>query len=290
VAVDARLELDTIGPLLAESRHLRQPEPTSAFDPPQKASDSELSVFLMILCGTSTVYSCNTLKKCNFFFVGPEFVFYFLPMPQFHLVFTVLGRLFKTSFKSDGVLMTKKIELAAALALMLVSAQSSASLLGDTFSAELLELGSNLGGPNEHVVGAGPEGNWFSQIQYDLSASSITVNSISTLVDAEWVGGLAFSFFDLDNFANPLSTITGVSVVGGSGGGWSLIDDTDVSFTANSVLIDASEIGGVSVALDQSVTVSLTFRDGSSAPVPAPATFALMGLGLASLGWKHRKS
>ncbi|MHC4108701.1 MAG: hypothetical protein ACYSTY_11505, partial [Planctomycetota bacterium] len=50
-----------------------------------------------------------------------------------------------------------------------------------------------------------------------------------------------------------------VNVTSATGTGWSDVDNSNVSFTAHSVTIDASEIGGVTVAPDQLVSIEITF-------------------------------
>ena len=162
-----------------------------------------------------------------------------------------------------------------------------ASLIGDEISAELLLNGSTFDGPNVHTVGAGVEGNWFGQIAYDLATDTITVSSLQDAAqypNISWRSGLAFSFFDLD-WLPTLDQIIGVSVLSATGAGWSLIDDSDLSFTANSVLIDASKIAFAQVALDQQVTIQLQTRHA----VPLANTVALTSIGFLGLVWSRRR-
>ncbi len=104
------------------------------------------------------------------------------------------------------------------------------------------------------------------------------MSSIIDDVNLGWNTNLAFSFTDLDWLPTP-GAIIGVSVISATGEGWSLIDDSDVSFTADSVLIDASEIAGdFQVAFDQSVTIELTTMH-----IPEPSTLAFVVCGLFGL-------
>ncbi len=132
---------------------------------------------------------------------------------------------------------------------------SGASLIGDDYIANLLQDGAVLGTNNDTAL-LGPDafGNWFGQLGYDVEASSITVSSLVNI--GVWPTGVAFEFLDLD-FLPAGSEIIGVSVINASGAGWDLIDDSDVTFTANSVTIDASKIAGALTAFDQTVTVQL---------------------------------
>ncbi len=106
------------------------------------------------------------------------------------------------------------------------------------------------------VAQVGPDavGNWLGQIGYDLEARTIRVESLIT-DPAVWVQGLVFEFSDL----NPGGVITGARVIASGGAGWSLINDSDVSFTATTVRIDASKIGNMPISTDQFVTVELEF-------------------------------
>ena len=146
-----------------------------------------------------------------------------------------------------------------AAAVLLAAANLHASLVGDEITANGLILDVVFASHTETVL-EGPEaiGNWLGEIGYDLEASTITVSS---LVDQEsgasWVCGISFEFLDLDWVDFPDGEIVGVHVTSATGAGWSNIDDSDLSFTAHSVTIDASEIGDVQVAPDQSVSIEI---------------------------------
>lgn len=73
-----------------------------------------------------------------------------------------------------------------------------------------------------------------------------------------------------DRVSSPF--IRGATVIDAGGEGWSLPDDTDVSFTATSVTMDAAEIHDFATALDQFVTVRIAY-------LPAPGATALLGFG-----------
>jgi len=143
------------------------------------------------------------------------------------------------------------------------------SLIGDDYIANVLVNGPVVLTNNDTAL-LGPDaiGNWEGSIGYDVEADTITVSSLLNL--STWVDDLAFEFLDLD-FLPAGVEIVGVSVINAAGAAWDQIDDSDVSFTANSVRIDASEIGGAAISLDQTVTVQLI--TGPAAP-PCPGDIA----------------
>ncbi len=157
----------------------------------------------------------------------------------------------------------KKMYAMIVLCLAAVAPVATAqSLIGDDYIADVLVNGAVLTTNNDTVL-LGPDaiGNWFGALGYDVEAATINVESATTV--GNWSGGLEFEFLDLD-FLPAGVEIVGVSVINAAGAGWDQIDDSDVSFTANSVTIDASEIAGITPALDQTVTVQLI--TGPAAP------------------------
>ncbi len=160
--------------------------------------------------------------------------------------------------------------------ILAVGTAAEASLVGDAISAELLRNGGNFDGPNLHIVGTGPEGNWFNQIEYDLDSATITVRSLFDFEDGRiWVDDMAFSFTSLDWLPTP-GRITGATVVDAVGEGWDQIDDGDLSFSDNSLLIDVADIGSARVTIaPQSVTVRLI-----TTHIPEPTTLILAGLAI----------
>jgi hypothetical protein len=151
--------------------------------------------------------------------------------------------------------------LLASIGAVLSANTAQASLVGDEITANLYEF-ENLISSITETVFEGPEvtGNWLGAIGYDIEASTITLWSIPPQPAAAWVHGLAFEFADLDWVGFPDGgEIVAVNVTSATGPGWSDVDNSNVSFTAHSVTIDASEIGGVTVAPDQLVSIEITF-------------------------------
>jgi len=157
------------------------------------------------------------------------------------------------------------------------------SLIGDDYIADVLVNGGVFLSNNDTAL-LGPDaiGNWFAQVGYDVEADTITVSSLGDGVS--WLEGLAFDFLDLD-FLPAGSQIVGAIVTNAAGAGWDQIDNSHVSFTANSVTIDASEIGGAAVALDQTVTVQLISGPVATCPGDIADDFGTIGAdGIVSFG------
>jgi len=159
------------------------------------------------------------------------------------------------------------------------------SLIGDDYVADVLRNGGTmLLGSNNDTALLGPDanGSWFTSLIYDVEADTITVSSISTT--GLWVFGLTFEFHDLD-FLPAGVEIIGVNVTNAAGAGWDQIDNSNVSFTANSVTIDAAEASGITPALDQTVTVQLITSPAATCPGDIADDFGTIGAdGMVSFG------
>ncbi len=145
------------------------------------------------------------------------------------------------------------------------------SLIGDDYIADLYAFGSLFASNNDTaLVGPDADGTWSGaeSIPYDLEADTINVESAVTI--GSWASGVVFEFRDLD-FDVPDMRIVGVNIVRATGAGWDQIDLSDISFTDNSVRIDAAEIAGITPALDQGITVQVI--SGPPAP-PCPGDIA----------------
>ncbi len=136
------------------------------------------------------------------------------------------------------------------------------SLIGDDYIADLYINNSLFTSNNDTaLVGPDADGTWSNaaSLPYDLEANTINVES--SFSSGSWTTGIQFEFRDLD-FDVPGQKIVGVNILRATGNGWDQIDLSDISFTGNSVFIDASEIAGIVPALDQGITVRV---------IPGPA-------------------
>ena len=151
--------------------------------------------------------------------------------------------------------------LLTSIGALLMANPAQASLIGDEITATAYEFGNPICGPVTEIVQEGPEvmGNWCQAIGYDIEASTIHVWTLTPPPHgAAWLPGLSFEFVDLDCLPDG-GEIVAVNVTSATGEGWSNIDSSDLSFTAHSVTINASDIAGVTVANDQSVSIEITF-------------------------------
>ena len=106
-------------------------------------------------------------------------------------------------------------------------------------------------------------------LQFDFGASTLT---ISDGVVSSWsaFGNYVFSGFD--------QTITGLSIASNTGFSGSIVNN--FSFTSNSITFDFNP------SSQRTADSVLVFNIQQ---VPEPATLALLGLGLAGLGFSRRK-
>lgn len=152
--------------------------------------------------------------------------------------------------------------------------QAKATLIGDDVTFELFSDGRSAFGPFTETVDAGAEFNVVEQIAIDVGASSIdfvvigevgriTGNFDFVLTDLDWIGE-AGVIIDL-----VLDAVQGIG---------------SVSFTEDSVSFSVFE--GDSVSLGVLASIEIVTRHAS---VPEPGTLALLGLGLAGLGFSRRR-
>ena len=149
------------------------------------------------------------------------------------------------------------------------------SLIGDDYIGRV-NVGTFMDQINADTALAGPDaiGDWFGQLAYNVESDTVTVNSIIDSGSSSWGFDITFEFYDLD-FVPPGLQITDVNVINAAGARWDQLDDSDISFTADSIIIDAAEIVGAQVSLDQTVTVQIT--TGPACPGDIDEDFGFAG-------------
>jgi hypothetical protein len=171
----------------------------------------------------------------------------------------------------------KATVLGAAVAMFAAfSGPAQATLIGDDVTLELLADGSNFFGPVTETVGAGVEFDLFPFFAADVGASTIDLDAIFGSAVLVIGGDFDFVFTDLD-WVGESGVIVDVVLTAFQGIG-------SVSFTGDSVTI--SFLTDDRFVAGPIASIEIITRHAS---VPEPGSLALLGLGLAGLGFARRK-
>ncbi len=172
------------------------------------------------------------------------------------------------------------IKFCAVLSLVTLTGFANAGLIGDTVGCQQTGEGTFSCDAASAIVGPGNEfgiGSSYSFIEVDISDSIVDLFFPSS----GSLGATVFVLSDLD-WSLPGFALSGVSIIEQSG--ITGFDLSDLSFTDDSLTVDLIDTDYNGQAFAQ---IGLQFTN--PAAVPAPATLALFGLGLAGFAFVRRK-
>ena len=155
--------------------------------------------------------------------------------------------------------------LSAAACLTLAGAANAQSLIGDAYLANLFNDGDLFQGRSNvdrALLGPDAVGNWLRLVGYDVEHDTIEVRM---LTNTSALAGRLFEFSDLDLLGgDPRSQIIGAQVISSAGAAWGQIDDSDISFTHDTVVIDGQVLSDAAWARNDFVRVGREFAPRAS--------------------------
>lgn len=169
----------------------------------------------------------------------------------------------------------------ASVAALVMCAPSAvqATFIGETVRAEYRypDLGTvYLGNQQDAVVGAGVE---FPSIFF---GSSVDISANQILINQSALGYASGTPFDGFVFSDLLGTIP--EIIGAS------LNSTNIAaFDASRITFDADNVYALHGGIGSTTVGDFVLIDVTFAPVPEPGTLALIGLGLAGLGYARRR-
>ena len=179
----------------------------------------------------------------------------------------------------------RKIQLTVLLAIISVCASSTAlaTLIGDTitFNTHFPSDGS-ITSSQDFLVSGGIECSGCPSAGFVLDGQTLDIGDDFIEFNSSFITAFSgpdaiFEFLDLD-WIDAAGELVGFSLTTD----FASVDDSDVSFTSDSIRIDIGDSGDGSFWRLE--------LDAVHVRVPEPTTIALMGLGLAGLGYRKRKA
>lgn len=159
------------------------------------------------------------------------------------------------------------------------SANANASLIGDEITS------TSCCGGGTATIGAGIEFPFPGIIMsFDFGEDTVTVRNLwKTPLVSDYSGSYGYGVFGFTGFDTEILALTLISNTGWSGG---FVTPGRHSFTPDSISFNTSGDFSQTVAIGAEAVFRITTRSGA---VPTPPTIALLGLGLAAMGYRHRK-